>query len=547
MNEDFRLELHSVLSETLDSFFEGEEIYKVAEPYSYHFGVANGIIDENRKLLLDRNQVSDKTLDKYLKFQKKLAEDFNKSYQLEEAINKYLELSNIYKIRIDKESEIEAILELCKVYNYLGEVDKSISQLEFCLIEAEKNGFQRLLGSSCLELGDSFSVKGEYVKSEELLQKGLNIFEMIADKPKIAAALSMKGSNCLRKNEYQEAMENLKKSLKIFEEIGSKKGIANTSVNTGVIYFDKGEFDNALEHFERGLEINKEFDEKGKIARILTNIANVHRSKGDNDKALQFAQKSLEISEEIGDKINIGYLVRIIGMIYSERGDWDDGLQYFLRSLKIFEEICINREIAFTKLYIGHAYGQKEIFDTELKYYLEALKIMEEVGAKRIISYLYANMGVNYFKTENYTKSLEVLEKGLEIANELKLIDLIPEQLFLKTKILIILEKYKEAKVVNTEALKANQSLSRGHSISKIKIQSSIIDFALGDKENPPKELLEILNQTKDREEIAILSYELWKMTSEEKYKIEALKLFQELYSKIPKFEFKKYIEELEN
>ncbi|KAA3600886.1 MAG: hypothetical protein DWQ06_08675 [Calditrichaeota bacterium] len=545
MSEDFRLDLHSALVETLEEFFEGDEIFKIAEPYSYHFGVANGIIDENRKLLLDKNQVSDEILDEYLKFQKTLAEDFHKNYQFEEATNKYLELTNIYKIRNYKEAEIEAMLELCKVYTYLGEFDKTISQLELCLIEAEKEDFQKLIGIICLRLGEALSIKGKYEKAEELFEKALKIFEISVDKHQVATLISVKGSNSIRRNNYEEAMKNFRESLKTFEEVGDQKRVAKISGNIGVIYFNKGEFDKALKYFERWLKINNELGDKGNSARALTNIANVHRTKGDNDKALQFAQESLEMGEDIGDKINIGHIVRLIGTIYTERGELDRGLQFYQRGLKIFENLCLNREIANTKFYIGDIYGRKEIFDTELKYYSDALKVMEEVGAKRIMSHLYANMGLSYLKTENHTKSLEVFEKGLEIANELKLIDMITVHLSYKTKVLITLEKFEEAKIVNIEAIEATKKLNRKDETFKIRLQSSVIDFALGDKENPPKELLEMLSQTEVKEEIANLNYELWKMTSEENYKIEALKLYQELYSKIPNFKYKKCIEEL--
>ncbi|KAA3600855.1 MAG: hypothetical protein DWQ06_08515 [Calditrichaeota bacterium] len=426
MNEDFRLELHNALAETLESFFEGDEIYKVAKSYSYHFGVSNGIIDENGKLMLVENQVSDEIINKYLDLQKVILNDLRTSYHNEEIINKYLELSNIYKIRLDKKSEIEAVLSAAHIYKFIGELDKGISKYERCLREAENEGLPKLIADSCVGLSKALINKNEYESVSDYLEKALKIYKEIGDKSKIANTVGIMGILYKYKNDYTKAMECYKEELKTCEEIGNQNGVAMAVGSMGVVHEIKGNFAQAMECFKKKLEISESIKNQRETSIANLNIGSLLTQKGDFTKAMEFYNKAIALSKEI-----------------------------------------------------------------EFKYYLCI-------------------------------------------------------QLIKKAELFFLIGEFSEAKTFNDEGIKIAEEMKKVSDIFKSKVLSLKLNFALGEKVNPPKQLLQMLAETEDKEEIVILNYELWKMTSQEKYKIEASKLYKELYSKTPKFDYKKKIEELE-
>ena len=66
-------------------------------------------------------------------------------------------------------------------------------------------------------------------------------------------------------------------------------------------------------------------------------------------------------------------------------------------------------------------------------------------------------------------------------------------------------------------------------------------------KKSAIKQLQEMLKETKEDAQLAILNYELFKMTGEKNYKIRALKLFEKLYMNEPNRKYQAKIEELKN
>ena len=104
-----------------------------------------------------------------------------------------------------------------------------------------------------------------------------------------------------------------------------------------------------------------------------------------------------------------------------------------------------------------------------------------------------------------------------------------------------------EAQTLNAEGLQIAREVGRKETIFQGELLSAKIDFALGHREKAVTLLSEMLIQTKNKAEQADLHYELYQCgVAREEHRKEVLRLYQELYTKTPKFEWKKRIEELE-
>ncbi|KAA3604001.1 MAG: hypothetical protein DWQ06_05480 [Calditrichaeota bacterium] len=668
MSEDFRLDLHSALAETLEEFFEGEEIYKIAEPYSYHFGVANGIIDENGKLIINDN--SDKvSLAKYLEFQKLLAESYKDNHQNEEALEKLFKIVELTKFLSEKENELNAKILISKILALIGKIDKAVYYLEIALQESKELGFKKI-ESDCLDRrGAIFGLQGEVDKSMDYFNQSLKIRKDLGEWELVAQTYTNIGMAYSHKGNYDKAMECYQKNLKIYEEIGKLENASLVYVGMGNLYKNQGEYDKALEcynkllnnekmrdsesaksvilnigiiHYEKGeyeeaIKCHKQFLENSKkasykkgVALGVANLGFVYLAQNLLNKAIECNKEFLKISQELGDKMAIGYAYSLFGAIYGrledfekmmsyhqkeleiyERigykfgminaleaigavyptlGNYEKAIEYFERALEIAEEVDDKKGIAKAYGYIGLVYFDKGDYENAMKYFDKELKIFEKLQSKKSIihslnkigdverskgefnkalklygkslkianfiddSILKGNtilkIGITHFEENNIEKAQKLFDEALKLLHQKKFDT--AEVLFYKSKLLFQIKDYEVSKKLSEKGLVIFEEMKRKDKFAKqnlfeSKILSSKINFALGDKTNPPKQLLEMLSQTEVKEEIATLNYEIWKMTSEDKYKIEALKLFQELYSKTPNFEYKKRIKELEN
>jgi tetratricopeptide (TPR) repeat protein len=134
------------------------------------------------------------------------------------------------------------------------------------------------------------ALKGNYVKSESLLQKSLAIFTKVNNLPGIAKALQNLGNISISKGERTKALEYGLQALKINEKLNDKKGIVRSFDNLGNLYFQQEEYDKALEYGSKALELFQELNDKIGISNSLSNLGSIYWSKGEHALALEFNQ-----------------------------------------------------------------------------------------------------------------------------------------------------------------------------------------------------------------------------------------------------------------
>ncbi|MCC7429363.1 tetratricopeptide repeat protein [bacterium] len=470
-----------------------------------------------------------------------------------ELIGKWDEAEEFFKEAVDLSEKIKDKKRLASSYKFLGgtlylkgDYDKAMECFEKALKISKEIGDKSGISVTVRNMGGVYFNKADYCKAMKYFEKSLKISEEIGDKRGISRVFGSVGSVYFKKGEYYKAMEYSKKSLQISEEIGDKRGILREVGVMGAFYFEKGDYVKAMEYFEKSLQISEEIGDKRGISVAVRSMGVVYFEKGDYVKAMKCFEKSLQISEEIRDKSGISVAVGNIGIVYLEKGDCDKAMECLEKALKISEEIRDKSGISVAVGNMGDVYLEKGDYVKAMECYEKSLQISEEIRDKSGISYAVGNMGVVYKDKGNYDKAMECYEKAIKIPQESGMKSLLCGQLNKKVELLLLLERFDEAKILNSESSEIAKGLGNENEIFNSKVLSEKINFALGDKENPPKQLTEMLSKTKDTERTATLNYELWKMNQGEKFKNEALKLYRELYLKKPKFEFKKKTEELE-
>ncbi|KAA3600887.1 MAG: tetratricopeptide repeat protein [Calditrichaeota bacterium] len=457
MTEDFRLDLHSALVETLESFFEGDEIYKIAEPYSYHFGIANGIIDENGKLIIENN-FDEESLQKYLEFQNLLAEKFKNNYQNEEALEKFFKIIELAKLLSDKKNELNAKLEISQVFGIFGNLDNAISFCEKVIKKSRKLGLKIIESDSLIVRGRIYIRQGFYDESMDCYQQSLEIKKNLGDLKAVAKILSYIGRIYAEKGYYNEALEFFSNSIKAFEEIGKPQETSFAYIGMGNIYRDKGDYDKALEFYNKLLEDEK-MRKNGNAQSVILNIGNIHYERGEYEeaikcynqvwefskktghkrgiamakgnlgyvyvdqtlygKAIEYGEEYLKISQELGEKVSIGYAYSLLGTIYFRLEKFEKAFSYQKKRLAIFEEIGFKIGIGNALVSLGSLYPIFGDYEKAIQHLLRALKIVKEIGDKKEIANIYGYLAAIYSDKGDYAKAMSYFNKELKILEEL--------------------------------------------------------------------------------------------------------------------------------
>ncbi len=259
----------------------------------------------------------------------------------------------------------------------------------------------------------------------------------------------------------------------------------------------------------------------------------------------------------MGDKSGISIAVSNMGIVFADRGDYDRALECYQRSLSIAEAFGDKQGISVAAGNMGIVFSDRGVYDRTLECYQKQLSIAEELGDKSGISITVGNMGEVFFLRGFYSKALEYLEQALDLAIELKQKADILWFSIAKTRVLYKQTRFVEALDICQECLRLAEEIEDGENIFQSKLLLQKIHFSLAENEPDRKkaidELKSMFPETKNDENHADLHYELWRMHKQlsnnkdsDSHRDEAVRLYKTIYTKKPKYEFKKRIEELE-
>ena len=239
--------------------------------------------------------------------------------------------------------------------------------------------------SACyVNLGKVFESLGAYVKTEEYLQKALQIKREIGDKHGESTCYVNLGNVFRYLGQYVKADEHLQKALQIKREIGDKRGESTCYVNLGNVFGCLSEYVKWKEHLQKALQISREIGDKHGESTCYVNLGNVHESLGEYVKAEEYLQKALQISREIGNKRGESTCYVTLGEVFKSLSEYVKAEEYLQKALQISREI-------------GDPVGE---------------------------SACYTSLGNMLFWTGEYLKAKQYHEKAIALSYETGLIDL---------------------------------------------------------------------------------------------------------------------------
>ncbi|MCD4818809.1 MAG: sigma 54-interacting transcriptional regulator [Candidatus Cloacimonetes bacterium] len=552
--------------------------------------------------------LSEKINDKLLlgKSKKLIGNILDNKGNYKKALELFDESLNIFNGLDNKEERCNIFICIGVTSNNQGNKEKAMEYYKKSLVISEELGNKKNIAIVLGNIGLLYNSQDNYEKAMKYNKKSLKIHKELGDKKGISTILANRGIIYTNQGNFEKALEYYKKSLKICEKLGDKKGIGNTLCNIGVIYQYQSNYEKAMNYNKKSLEISEELGNKQNICLDLGSIGNIYVYQGNFKKAMEYYKKSLEISEELGNKRTMCIDLGNIGNVYYYQSNFEEAMKYYKKSLKSFKELGDNKAMCIALCNIGNIYRTQGNYKKAMNYFYKGMKISEELDYKQYISSTLVNIGIINDDLGNYEKAMECYNKSLEICKELgnkqlssivlenigniykktkryseaeenfdKAISLSEElglkssiggQFFSKSDLYFILKKYKKASKSNKQSQKIARELNQENLLFYIHVLSAKITFHQDTKSQNKlsaiKELEDMLSKVKgNKEQIAILSYELWKMEKEirneklvpkafginvEKYREKALKLYQELYKKTPNKEYIERIEEME-
>jgi tetratricopeptide (TPR) repeat protein len=398
-----------------------------------------------------------------------------------------------------------------------------------------------------LKKGEILSVIGEWDENKNILSQALDLAKETENENIIARANLFLGTHYWAKGDFEQAESLFDNALKISQKLNDKSQICIIFGKFGQIYDAKGNYDDALKYYERQLKISRELDRQPLIVEALSNMGGVYHRKGSYEAAMEYYRQQLNISQEIKYKFGIATAIGNMGSIYLAKGDCDNALACFGKLLKISEDIGDKMNISVAIANMGVIDEEKGDYTAALNSYERLLDVSREADNKRILTIALYNIGGIYRKVGRYDDAIKFYDQAIEIASNLGLNFHLCSYLLDKAEVLFDLDMPEDAWELAEKSLRLAEQTDNKEQGVNAKIFQAKMECRFGNWETGINMLRDLLKQAENERQTADIHYELFQFSvNAAEHRQKALALYQKLYEKTSRIQYKERINELE-
>ncbi|MEG4005181.1 tetratricopeptide repeat protein [Microcoleus sp. Pol1C5] len=334
---------------------------------------------------------------------------------LRKAIAKLEEALKLYREAGDNSAQAISLLVLGRVYDDLGEKQKSLEYYSQSLPLFRAVGDRGGEATTLNNIGKVYDEVGEKQKALEYYSQSLPLSRAIGDRKQEARTLTNIGAVYSALGEKQKSLEYYSQSLPLFRAVGERGGEATTLNNIGSVYSDLGEKQKALEYYSQSLPLSRAIGDRKQEARTLNNIGTVYSDLGEKQKALEYYSQSLPLYRAVGDRNGEAVTLIGIGAVYSALGEKQKALEYLGQSLPLSRAIGDRTQEARTLINIGSVYSDLGEKQKSLEYYNQSLPLYRAVGDRNGEATTLNNIGLVYLDLGEKQKALEYYSQSLPL------------------------------------------------------------------------------------------------------------------------------------
>ena len=401
-------------------------------------------------------------------------------------------------------------------------------------------------GRAHTKLGHLLLLKGDYQKARTHFDEALVYFSSKKDQVGIVRVTGNLGNLYFRQGDYKQAIEFFKQTTTGSESLPYHTANAQIVANLGLTYMNLGRYDEGITEQKKQLKKSEENGDRRGMATLYVNLGIVYFEKGDFDNALSCYKKGLELSQELGNKLLTSIAIGCIGSVYQQQGDYEKAANHFIQDLELCEQLGDKQGIAIALGLIGELRSIEGEFDLAIDYLNHCSFLCEELGYQKGIAKAINNLADIYYLKEDYDTSIIHFDQAIRIARNIKNKLILSTSLLEKAQTLLDMQNPKTAPELVTEAQQIAKSLGNPDlSFHGQILQAQILHYQ--GKSNEGVRLLEnLLENHSEEEKTANIYFELNKLSPNHKTaRFSALELYTTLYSKTPKFIYKKRIDRL--
>jgi serine/threonine protein kinase len=364
-------------------------------------------------------------------------------------------LDNIYKLQIDKVSDIERN----QVYFIKGSSLMGLRKIEEGkkALDELRTGIndQKLEQKILIELAYAEFDLNNFESAEELCKQIISDENLSAeDKGKCYNLFGIIAFQY--RNNSTEALKRFNEALNSYQLANIPERLVKIQVNIGNIYYVLGKREKAEEYWNKALLINQNIGNLEQEAYVLLNYGVYHQENLKYEMAIQNWINSETIFGTIGQQNGRALSINNLGEIYLQTCDYQNSYDYLNKALQIFKELNNKEEEINTLFLLGKFWfivGDYDELEKVISKYEYNLYTEDNLSERFQINHEYLKFMKNGLDVKVSPDTREIL-KLIKKCNEIGELNLYVEMLILYVQFLINAQKFDESlKYLNDKIL----------------------------------------------------------------------------------------------
>jgi len=298
------------------------------------------------------------------------------------ARNKYMEAIDLYTQVDDPSRILRARVNLGLIDRELGDIERSLETLTWCV-------------SRAIELGDDHALGNTY----------LGIAHIYIDQ-----------------DEYGQAIEYYRRSVEVYERNGEYSAVPNALNSIASIHFYVGDFVEAAALWHQVLDDAIARNAPNGMSTALHNLGNLHDSFGEKEQALTCYERSREIGRSQQQHEVVLHAEQKIGAIYCDLGRADEGIALLEACIASYSQHGLDDDLVQASISLAGCLLNVEQYDRVRELLASVERFPNSPSVQVSILRVRAELALH---DQDPTSSRDVLLEALSIAEQLSVAPII--------------------------------------------------------------------------------------------------------------------------
>ncbi len=355
-------------------------------------------------------------------------------------------------------------------------------------------------------LGALLPHRGEWDLAQQHQQQAVAAFRAMGDDRRLAIALTRLGVLHWRRGSSGIAQACLEEALALQQRAQNRLGMAKILQVMGGIAFGQQRFDRALVHAQEARAIYAAVGDRPSVATLDGNLALLSQARGDYEEALAYNKQDLDYVVETGDRHGEAVALGNRAHILLDAGQLDAAQACLQRAVDIEQTLGNAWEVARQRASIASILAARKQHAEALAEYERALPALRSHGAPYFLVGPLLGAAELMVDTGALAAARELTREGGRLAAELEMAD-------------------------------------QAHWSQVIEAR---LDFAAGAPQDALASLRRLAAQTEDPAQQASAYFWLWKLGRGEADRAAAEARYAALSGRLPRYDFKRRLDELQ-